>query len=69
MNLEDAVVGLKAYKEVDQRMGQLWQDINKAILLPRMDISKDTLPGIHTQDVSALHLTQVPASNPRDRAP
>jgi centromere/kinetochore protein ZW10 len=54
MSLQDAVIGLRAYKEVDQRMGRLWQDINQAVLLPRMDITKDTLPGIHTQDVSTL---------------
>jgi hypothetical protein len=53
MSLEDAVIGLRAYKEVDQRMGRLWQNINQAILLPRMDITKDTLPGLHAQDVSA----------------
>lgn len=53
MSLDDAVIGLKAYKEVDERMGRLWQDINQAVLLPRMDITKDTLPGVHAQDVSA----------------
>ncbi len=53
MSLEDAVIGLKAYKEVDQRMSQLWQDINQAVLLPRMDMTKSTLPGIHAQDVSS----------------
>ncbi|KAK4238495.1 Centromere/kinetochore protein zw10 [Achaetomium macrosporum] len=50
MNLEDAVIGLKAYKEVDQRMDRFWQDLYKAILLPRMDITKDTLPALHVQD-------------------
>lgn len=54
MSLEDAVIGLRAYKEVDQRMSRLWQDINQAILVPRMDISKDTLPSVHTEDVSVL---------------
>jgi len=52
MSLEDAVIGLMAYKEVDQRMARLWQDFSQAILLPRMDITKDVLPGIHSQDVS-----------------
>lgn len=52
MSLENAVIGLRAYNEVDERMSRLWQDINKAILLPRMDISKETLPSIHIQDVS-----------------
>lgn len=55
MSLEDAVIGLKAFKEVDQRMGRLWDGINKAVLLPRMDITKDTIPRIHTQDVSVMH--------------
>lgn len=51
MSLADAVIGLKAYKEVDQRMGRLWQDINQAVLLPRMDLAKSTLPGLQIQDV------------------
>ncbi|KAL2179179.1 uncharacterized protein P884DRAFT_196376 [Thermothelomyces heterothallicus CBS 202.75] len=50
MSLEDAVIGLKAFKEVDRRMSRLWDGINDAVLLPRMDITRDTLPGIHTQD-------------------
>ncbi|KAK4169141.1 Centromere/kinetochore protein zw10 [Cladorrhinum sp. PSN259] len=50
MTLADAVIGLQAYKEVDQRMEQLWKDINKAVLIPRMDITSGTLPGIHIQD-------------------
>lgn len=52
MNLEDAVIGLRAYKEVDQRMDHLWKNLNQAILLPRMDLAKATLPGIHAEDVS-----------------
>ena len=51
MSLADAVVGLKAYKEVDERADQLWNEIEKAILLPRMDVSKPTLPGIHVEGV------------------
>ncbi|KAK3327337.1 hypothetical protein B0T19DRAFT_160185 [Cercophora scortea] len=47
MSLSDAVIGLKAYKEVDQRAGRLWHDVSAAVLLPRMDISKDTLPALH----------------------
>ncbi|KAK3900957.1 Centromere/kinetochore protein zw10 [Staphylotrichum tortipilum] len=50
MSLEDAVIGLKAYKEVDQRTSRLWQDINQAVLLPRLDLAADTVPGIHTED-------------------
>lgn len=52
MSLEDAVIGLKAYREVNQRATRLWDDFNKAIILPRMDITRDSLPGIHIQNVS-----------------
>ena len=52
MSLSDAVIGLKAYKEVDERATQLWHDIESAILLPRMSINNDTLPGIHIEGVS-----------------
>ncbi|KAK3373951.1 hypothetical protein B0T24DRAFT_576679 [Lasiosphaeria ovina] len=50
MGLSDAVIGLKAYKEVDQRTKQLWRDVNRAILLPRMDITKATLPAVHVEN-------------------
>ncbi|KAK1756921.1 Centromere/kinetochore protein zw10, partial [Echria macrotheca] len=46
MSLEDAVIGLKAYREVDKRTRRLWDDINKAIILPRMDIGQDQLPAV-----------------------
>ncbi len=52
MNLEDAVIGLKAYKEVDQRAQKLWHDIDQAILGPRMNIASDDLPGISIHEVS-----------------
>ena len=39
MSLSDAVIGLQAYKEVDDRMGRLWQDLDKAIIAPRTDFS------------------------------
>lgn len=54
MSLEDAVIGLKAYKEVDQRMSRFCHDLNQAVLLPRMDIAREALPAIHIQDVSVL---------------
>jgi centromere/kinetochore protein ZW10 len=46
MSLSDAVVGLQAYKEVDQRMAQLWHDFDLAIVGPRMNIGNKTLPAI-----------------------
>lgn len=50
MNLTDAVIGLKAYKEVDKRMQELWHDIDQAVIAPRMDITKPSLPGIRVAD-------------------
>lgn len=46
MNLSDAVVGLQAYKEVDERMEQLWRNLDAAIISPRMNVKNDTLPTI-----------------------
>lgn len=46
MSLSDAVVGLKAYKEVDQRMAQLWHEIDQAVLGPRMDIERPVLQSV-----------------------
>lgn len=46
MSLSDAVVGLKAYKEVDQRMAQLWHEIDQAVLGPRMDFEQPVLQSV-----------------------
>ncbi|KAL1852015.1 ribosome biogenesis protein ytm1 [Diaporthe australafricana] len=46
MSLSDAVIGLQAYKEVDQRMAQLWHDIDQAVVAPRMDIDHPGAPAI-----------------------
>lgn len=46
MSLSDAVIGLKAYKEVDQRMAQLWHEIDQAVLGPRMDIERPVLQSV-----------------------
>ena len=53
MTLSDALVGLKAYKEVDQRATQLWRDINRAIFIPRLEAGQESLPGIRIDGVSA----------------
>ncbi|KAK4645541.1 ribosome biogenesis protein ytm1 [Podospora bellae-mahoneyi] len=50
MSLSDAVIGLQAYKEVDRRTAQLWASLNAAVLVPRMDMERETLPGIQIQD-------------------
>jgi centromere/kinetochore protein ZW10 len=61
MSLADAVVGLKAYKEVDERMKKLWHDLDQAIVGPRMDIANSSPPaitvhGVCLSEVRARHL-------------
>jgi centromere/kinetochore protein ZW10 len=40
MSLSDAVIGLKAYKETEERMEQLWRNLDGAVVSPRMDKTK-----------------------------
>lgn len=54
MSLSDAVIGLKAYKEVDERATQLWRDVESSILFPRMDTTRETLQCIYIDDVSGI---------------
>ncbi|KAI1099616.1 hypothetical protein F4804DRAFT_77690 [Jackrogersella minutella] len=49
MRLVDAVVGLKAYKEVDQRMASFWHSLDEAIVGPRTDIETRELPKIQSE--------------------
>ncbi|KAI1458462.1 Centromere/kinetochore Zw10-domain-containing protein [Annulohypoxylon moriforme] len=46
MRLEDAVVGLKAYKELDQRMASFWHRLDETIIVPRTNIEAHELPKI-----------------------
>ncbi|KAI0381907.1 Centromere/kinetochore Zw10-domain-containing protein [Hypomontagnella monticulosa] len=50
MNLADAVVGLKAYKELDQRMSLFWHGIDEAIISPRTKTENPEIPGIQIED-------------------
>lgn len=50
MSLPDAVIGLKAYKEVDQRMALLWHDLDTAIIGPRTNLAGPRLPTIYVND-------------------
>ncbi|KAL6879107.1 hypothetical protein J3F83DRAFT_725084 [Trichoderma novae-zelandiae] len=49
MNLNDAVIGLKAYKEVDERMEQLWHNLDAAVVSPRMDATRSDIPGVKVE--------------------
>ncbi|KAI1759855.1 hypothetical protein GGR53DRAFT_526796 [Hypoxylon sp. FL1150] len=52
MTLTDAVVGMKAYKELDQRMALLWHSIDQAVVGPRTHINAPELPSVRTEDSS-----------------
>ena len=52
MSLSDAVIGLKAYKEIDQRMALLWHSVDEAIVRPRTDPGASELPNIVVDGVS-----------------
>ncbi|OTA99938.1 hypothetical protein M426DRAFT_268477 [Hypoxylon sp. CI-4A] len=54
MGLADAVVGLKAYKEVDQRMALFWHSVDDAIVSPRINIKTQELPAIQIEDSSLI---------------
>ncbi|KAI1800987.1 hypothetical protein F4811DRAFT_564340 [Daldinia bambusicola] len=49
MNLADAVVGLEAYKELDQRMTSFWHGIDQAVVGPRTNIESQELPKIQLE--------------------
>lgn len=51
MSLAEAVIGLKAYKEVDERMVQLWHNLDTAIMRPRMNLAAQSLPSIKQNNV------------------
>ncbi|EGX89647.1 hypothetical protein CCM_07899 [Cordyceps militaris CM01] len=48
MTLADAAIGLKAYKEVDERLEQLWHNLDTSILSPRMDRHATSFRSIST---------------------
>ncbi|KAH6643252.1 hypothetical protein BKA67DRAFT_632655 [Truncatella angustata] len=55
MDLSEALVGLKAYKEVGQRMALLWHVVDDAVVGPRTSSDSTSLPAIKVDD-SALYL-------------
>lgn len=46
MSLSDAVIALKSYKETDERMEQMWRNLNGTIVSPRMDKTKHNKSGV-----------------------
>lgn len=55
MNLSEALIGLKAYKEVGQRMALLWHSLDDAIIEPRTNLANTSLPGLKVDDVSTAY--------------
>ena len=53
MTLSEALIGLQAYKEVDQRMALFWHAVDEAIVGPRTALHGEILPGISADDVRA----------------
>ncbi|KAI0852330.1 hypothetical protein F5Y00DRAFT_227848 [Daldinia vernicosa] len=49
MSLDDAVVGLKAYKELDQKMTSFWHGIDQTVVGPRTNIEAQELPKIQLE--------------------
>jgi centromere/kinetochore protein ZW10 len=54
MTLSDAVIGLKAYKEVDQRMAVFWHGLDEVLIRPRTDLERGDVPAIHVENVRHL---------------
>lgn len=46
MTLAEAAVGLKAYKESDERLEQLWHNLDTSVVSPRMDYTATSLRAI-----------------------
>lgn len=56
MSLSDAVIGLKAYKEVDKRMEMFWQGLDQTLIHPRTNIEQGSIPAIQVENVRyAVH--------------
>ncbi|GKT58498.1 centromere kinetochore protein [Colletotrichum tofieldiae] len=63
MTLSEAIIGLQAYKEVEDRMSQLWHDVDKAIVSPRMDAKASSLPSIRANEVGLRRHVLLLAAN------
>lgn len=50
LGLEDAAIALEAYKEIDERMEQLWHNLDASIFSPRMDPDRDQHQSISIQE-------------------
>ncbi len=54
MSLADVVIGLKAYKEVDNRMAVLWKALDQVLICPRIIPQRGDVPTIRVENVSRI---------------
>ncbi|KAI0872278.1 hypothetical protein GGS24DRAFT_23353 [Hypoxylon argillaceum] len=54
MSLTDAVIGLKAYKEVDKRMAVLWHGLDQILIRPRTSLEHSVVPAIQVENATLL---------------
>ncbi len=52
--IDEAVIGLKAYKELDQAANKLWQALDDVILKPRTNLLVGSIPSIQVNEVSKV---------------
>lgn len=50
--IDQAVIGLKAYKELDETAKQMWEDLDDIILRPRTDLRLASIPSVRISGVS-----------------
>jgi hypothetical protein len=50
------LVGLKAYKELDQAAQKAWENFDEIVLKPRTELVPGNLPTIQIQEVSLKDL-------------
>ncbi|PBP21206.1 centromere kinetochore protein, partial [Diplocarpon rosae] len=58
-DINQAIIGLKAYKELDQASKKLWEDLDEVILKPRTDLQVRSIPSIHVAGDSLSLGTEV----------
>ncbi|PBP25192.1 centromere kinetochore protein [Diplocarpon rosae] len=58
-DINQAIIGLKAYKELDQAAKKLWEDLDEVILKPRTDLQIRSIPSIHVAGDSLSLGTEV----------
>jgi hypothetical protein len=56
MNIDSAIITMKAYGELDDRIKQFSKSLEEVVIIPRIDLKVGALPSIDIQGVSGLML-------------